>query len=377
MMVRNGVDTVSEYEKLFRNKRLGLITNPSGVDMNFNSSAKILHENIGLSALFGPEHGIDGRHQAGEAIADSINPVFGIPEYSLYGSTPRLNEEMLQKVDMIAFDAQDIGSRFFTYIYTLSDAMEDCANAGIPLVVFDRANPVGGTMTEGTLLREKFASFVGRYPLPARHALTAGEFAMYVNDRFEIACNLTVIPCQNWEREMFFDDYGSSWLNPSPNMPSMMTALAYNGTCFFEGTNVSEGRGTTRPYEIICAPFLNASAISDRLNQLGLPGVVYRSCSIIPTSSKWRYNGELCQGIQIHITNKRTFNGFECGIWLFHIIREMTPQFTCDRAKHLDELFGDDALRLGREEPEALIARAREESYAFASGTAAKYHLYQ
>ncbi|MDD5727450.1 MAG: DUF1343 domain-containing protein [Victivallales bacterium] len=376
-MVKNGIDTISEYRKLFKNKRIGLITNHSGVDSSFNSSAKILHESVGLAALFGPEHGVNGNYQAGDHVADAINPVWGVPEYSLFGSTPRLTPEMLGKGDIIAFDAQDIGSRFFTYIYTLSDALEDCAAAGIPVVVFDRPNPIGGMQTEGTMLRKEYASFIGRYPLPARHGLTAGEFARYINDRFKIGCDLTVIPCKNWKRDLFFDDYNASWLNPSPNMPSMTAALVYNGTCFFEGTNVSEGRGTTRPYEIICAPFLDAAPICRRLNQLRLPGVIYRNLYIIPFSSKYRYNGELCQGIQIHVTDKSAFNGFECGIRLFCAIREMTPLFKCCRSDHLDHLFGDDALRRGREDVESLIARGREESCTFAAGTAVQYYLYQ
>ncbi len=376
-MVKNGIDRIAEYRRLFSNRRVGLITNPSGVDSSFRSSAAVLYENVGLAALFGPEHGIDGSHQAGKAVGDSIHPAFGIPEYSLFGATRRLTAEMLAKIDIMAFDAQDIGSRFFTYIYTLSDAMEECAAAGIPLVVFDRPNPLGGVKTEGTLLRREFSSFVGRYPLPVRHGFTAGEFASYVNDRFGIGCELTVVPCSGWRRGMTFEDYGVSWLNPSPNMPSPTAAAVYNGSCFFEGTNVSEGRGTTRPYEIVCAPFLKPEAICRRLNQLPLPGAVCRACRVTPMSPGYRYHDELCGGIQVHITDRDRFNGFECGIRLFCAIREMTDGFACDRAAHLDHLFGDDSLRLGREDADALIERAREESSEFAARVAPDYYLYR
>lgn len=360
------IDNLAGHAGILRGKRLGLITNPSGVNADFISTASLIGESFKLVALYGPEHGVHGNVQAGEAVAVARNERLGVPEFSLYGTTPRLTAEMLNGVEMMLFDIQDIGSRFYTYIYTLGHAMEDCAKAGVPFVVMDRPNPLGGRKAEGTLIRPAFHSFVGNYGLPVRHPLTIGEMARRINRINTLGCDLTVLPCPAWDRSPF--PPGGSWLNPSPNMPSPATARVYNGTCLFEGTNISEGRGTTRPYEIIGAPFIHHDRITAILNDRRLPGVRFRPCCFTPTFNK--HAGVLCRGVQLHITDAEAFNGFEAGVTLFQLLRDETPELAITSPAHLNHLFGDDALLRGTESLANLLARARAESASFLQETA-------
>ena len=362
----SAIDSIDAHVKLLRGRRLGLITNPSGVNAAFVSTATLLAERFNLVTLYGPEHGVRGDAQAGEAVATARNGPLGIPEYSLYGPTSRPTPGMLAGVELMLFDIQDIGSRFYTYIYTLGAAMEACAAAGIPVAVLDRPNPLGGRRAEGTVIRPAFHSGVGNYGLTARHPLTAGEMARRIRRLQVPTCKLTVLPCPAWDRSPF--PAGGSWLNPSPNMPSATTALVYNGTCLFEGTNISEGRGTTRPYEIIGAPFVDAERLAADLNDRRLPGVRFRPCHFTPTFSK--HQGKPCHGLQLHITDADTFNGFETGVTLFQTLRETTPEMAITSPSHLNNLFGDDALLSGREPLDDLLARARAESSAFLQETA-------
>jgi uncharacterized protein YbbC (DUF1343 family) len=371
-MIVFGIDRLLRHRGLFRGRRVGLITNPSGVNREFRPTADIMREQTDLRVLFSPEHGADGDRQAGVPVAGRLNPRLRLPEHSLFGEGARLTPEMLAEVDLLAYDIQDIGSRYYTYLYTLSDAMAACARAGVPVVVLDRPNPLGGSRAEGTLLREDFASAVGRFPLPARTGLTTGEFATFVNRRFRIGCELTVVRCGGWRRRCFFAGIGRSWLNPSPNMPSLTAALLYNGTCLIEGTNISEGRGTTRPFELIGAPFLDGPLVAARLNARRLPGVVFRPCVFTPVAGK--FAGEACRGLQVHVTGPRLVNGFEVGIHLLDVIRETTPELTFNA--HFDRLFGDDVLRLGKESPAAVMARGRAESAAFLRETG-PFRLYR
>lgn len=365
-MQRYAIDTIDQHAALFRGKRLGLITNPSGVNSSFAATATLLAERFDLVALFGPEHGVHGNLQAGVEAEPGRNALLGIPEYSLYGKTGRLTADRLDGVDLMVFDIQDIGSRYYTYIYTMGQAMADCAAAGVPFAVLDRPNPLGGLAAEGTLIRPAFHSFVGNYGLPARHPLTIGEMARRINRVEQLGCDLTVVPCPRWDGAPF--PPGGSWLNPSPNMPSATTARVYNGTCLFEGTNISEGRGTTRPYEIIGAPFVPHERLAATLNERRLPGVRFRPCCFTPTFSK--HQGEMCRGVQLHVTDCDAFNGFEAGVTLFQTLRGMTPEFEISSPTHLNHLFGDDALLRGEEPLESLLARGRAESAAFLRETA-------
>jgi uncharacterized protein YbbC (DUF1343 family) len=358
---QSAIDAPDAHEHLLGGKRLGLITNPSGVNAAFVSTATLLAERYNLVALYGPEHGVRGDAQAGEAVdTKSIGPR-GIPEYSLYGRTSRPTPEMLAGVELMLFDIQDIGSRFYTYIYTLGQAMEACDAARIPFVVLDRPNPLGGLRAEGTVIRAAFHSGVGDYGLPARHALTVGEMARRIKRLRAPTCDLTVLPCPYWDRTSFPAD--ASWLNPSPNMPSPTAALVYNGTCFFEATNISEGRGTTRPYEIIGAPFLDAEGLAAEMNAKNLPGVRFRSCHFTPTFHKHR--DTLCHGLQLHITDRVAFNGFETGVTLFYTIRATTTEMAIASPSHLNNLFGDETLLRGEEPLADLLARAHAESAAY------------
>ena len=363
---RAAIDTLDDHATLFRGQRLGLITNPSGVNAAFVATADLLAQRFKLTALFGPEHGVHGNAQAGESVSATRNEKLGIPEYSLFGQTPRLTTEMLKEVDLMLFDIQDIGSRYYTYIYTMGHAMADCARAGVPFVVLDRPNPIGGLQTEGTLIRPAFNSFVGNYGLPARHALTVGEMARRIKRTLALPGDLTVIPCPAWDRSPLPPD--ASWLNPSPNMPSQSAALVYNGTCLFEGTNISEGRGTTRPYETIGAPFVPHDRIASILNERQLPGVRFRPCCFTPSFGK--HQGARCRGVQLHITDSAAFNGFEAGVTLFQTLRDEAPEMAITSPGHLNHLFGDDTLMRGSEPLPGLLARARAESAAFLRKTA-------
>lgn len=372
-MYCNGIGNKSALTPIFRGKRLGLITNPTGTDAQLRSTAELLKQNFTLEAVFGPEHGIRGDMQASlKSDIPAVDPELGVRSYSLYAETRRPTDAMLDGIDMLVYDIQDVGARFYTYISTLGYAMEECAKRSIPMTVLDRANPIGGIATEGTLLRKQFRSFVGDAEVPTRYALTVGEYAAWHNATADLGCELNVIPCLGWKRDLF--NYGTQlpWIMPSPNIPTRDTAFAYIGTCLFEGTNISEGRGTTHPFEIIGAPFVDARRLANAMEQYNLPGLLWRPVHFIPTFSK--YAGTLCHGVQLHITEPALFPSFEAGLSLFHEIREQCGDkmtFT----NSLDRLFGDDCLRLGTEDIPHIIQRARRESDDFAASVR-KYHLY-
>jgi len=368
---RCGVDCLDGNDAVLLGRRVGLITNPSAVTADFTPTVEVLASNYKLAALFGPEHGVRGDAQAGVAVGDNVSCAYGVPEYSLYGATRRLQREWLDQVEVVVFDIQDIGSRYYTYIYTMGLALADCAAAGIPFVVLDRPNPLGGLKAEGVLIRPEFHSFVGNYGLSVRHPLTVGEMAQRINRIEAHNCDLTVVQCSGWQRQPLGDE--TSWINPSPNMPSLTTALVYNGTCLFEATNISEGRGTTRPYELIGAPFIEHEHLATTMNSQGLAGVHFRPCCFTPTFDK--HMGQLCRGVQLHVTDREAFNGFAAGVSLFQAIREQTPQMEITSAGHLNNLFGSDSLLKGRESLQMLLARAERESAEFVV-EAEQDHLY-
>ena len=357
-----GIDNINLYSHLLKGKRIGLLTNQSGVDSNYISTLAILQKYCKVTCLFAPEHGIKGNQQAGFANDDCSSP--NIKEFNLHsGKDDNINAECKELMDILVFDIQDIGVRFYTYINTLFSAMKDCAKLDIPVIILDRPNPLGGEITEGIALKKKFESIVGKSPLVTRTGLTAGELATFINDYDKINCKLTVIPCKNLDRKTMFYQTGKSWLNPSPNMPSFSCNAIYAGTCFFESTNLSEGRGTTRPFEIIGAPFLDHEKICTIVNKLNLPGVFYRPCFFTPSFDK--HKDQLCNGIQIHITDIAKFNSFNSGMALWYIIRENTKEFKITLPEHLNKLFGDDILLCGTENLKELWERADFESKNF------------
>ena len=292
-----------------RTRRIGLLMHQASVTRDLTSSRDVLHAlcGRGLTALFGPQHGITGEKQ--DNMIESpheTDPVLGIPLFSLYSETRRPTPEMLCEIDTLVIDLQDVGTRVYTFIWTAALALEACAEAGIPVVVLDRPNPLGGRTIEGNLISPGYESFVGLYSIPMRHALTLGEMMSLVNARLASRpgcnpCDLTVVKARGWRRRMLFPETGLPWVLPSPNMPCYKAAEVYPGQVLLEGTNLSEGRGTTRPFEIWGAPFLDTAALRTRFNRRKLEGLVLRDHSFEPTFHKW--HGHQCRGFQIHVTN--------------------------------------------------------------------------
>ncbi|WP_455663201.1 exo-beta-N-acetylmuramidase NamZ family protein [Pradoshia sp.] len=348
-----GVDVVlSSEKKLLKGKRVGLITNPTGVDQELNSIVDRFYndKDINLTALYGPEHGVRGDAQAGSYVDFYIDEATGLPVYSLYGKTRKPTPEMLENVDVLVFDIQDVGTRFYTYIYTMALAMEAAKEKGIPFVVLDRPNPLGGLKVEGPILEApEYASFIGQYAIPLRHGMTVGELAKLFNKEFGIGADLNVVKMKNWKRYMNYDDTGLEWVLPSPNMPTLDTAYAYPGTGLIEGTNLSEGRGTTKPFELLGAPFINGADLARELNKLKLKGVEFRAASFTPTFSK--HSGVLSHGIQVHITDYDDYVPLETGLHIVKTIHDMYPddfEFRAEDSKGIsffDLLIGNGWVR--------------------------------
>lgn len=379
-MIRNGIDNIAAYDSLFRGKRIGLITSPTGLTHDFTTTIQILHERYGLAALFSPEHGVRGDQAAGALVDTYADPATGVPVYSLYRKdSKRLAPEMLDAVDLVVYDIQDVGVRYYTFIYTMLYALEDCAKAGKPFVVLDRINPLDGETVEGNVLKPGYESFVGGYPLCVRYGLTAGEVAVMANDEMGWQADLHVVRCEGWERGMLFSDTGRLWVPPSLGIPRFETALLYPGTCLFEGTNLSEGRGTALPFETIGAPFVDAQALADEMNAKQLPGVRFRPVYFKPTASK--HQGELCGGVQLHVTDARALRPFETGVTLLYTVKTMFAEFEFlpplkeGSRPFIDLLGGDKLFRADPVDVPELLARCREESDAFAERKR-PYHLY-
>ncbi len=330
---------------LIRGKRVGLITNPTGIDRELVSDVDLLAHTPGvqLVALFGPEHGIRGARQAGASVGSDRDPATGLPVYSLYGKTRQPTSAMLQGVDVLVFDIQAVGARFYTYLYTMADAMKAAAAAHIPIVVLDRPNPIGGTTVQGPVLDPKFASFVGEYPIPLRYGMTIGELAQFFNHQFHIGADLAVVEMRGWKRSMYYDDTPLQFVMPSPNMPTETTALVYPGMGLVEGTNVSEGRGTTRPFELVGAPWIDAEKLSRVLNGKHLDGVRFRPVRFTPTFSK--YEGKPCNGIQIHVMDRDAFNPVIVGLTVIATIHDLYPREFAFKASDFDRLVGNDWVR--------------------------------
>jgi uncharacterized protein YbbC (DUF1343 family) len=330
---------------LIRGKHVGLITNPTGVDRELVSDVDLLAHTPGvyMVALFGPEHGIRGAHQAGASVGSNRDPVTGVPVYSLYGKTHQPTPAMLKGVDVLVFDIQAAGARFYTYLYTMADVMKAAAAAHIPIIVLDRPNPIGGIAVQGPVLDPKFASFVGEYPIPLRYGMTIGELAQLFNGEFHIGADLTVVKMRGWKRSMYYDDTGLPFVMPSPNMPTLSTALVYPGMGLVEGTNVSEGRGTTRPFELTGAPWIDAEKLADALNAKHLPGARFRPVHFTPTFSK--YEGKLCNGVQVHVMDRDTFNPVVVGLTVIATIHDLYPQRFAFDASDFDRLAGNDWVR--------------------------------
>ena len=345
-----------EATALIEGKRLGLITNQSGVDTGLRLTADRLHQWPGcdLVALFSPEHGIRGDHQDGvEVVSSTTDPRTGVTVRSLYGHIRQPDADTLTQLDALLFDIQDVGVRFYTYLYTMSLAMEACAHHGVPFIVLDRPNPLGGVVLEGNVLDPAYASFVGKYPIPVRYALTIGELAQLINREFSIGAQLHVVQMDGWRRADCWNDTGLHWVPPSPNMPTTATAAVYPGTCFVEGTNLSEGRGTTKPFEQIGAPFIDGCWLADHLNERDLPGVLFRAVHFSPSFGK--YTNESCGGVQLHLREGEHFTPVTTAFELIAAVRHRWPRdfhwhVPSTGIHNFDKLAGTDSIRQALDE---------------------------
>ncbi|WP_371069069.1 exo-beta-N-acetylmuramidase NamZ domain-containing protein [Sediminibacillus sp. JSM 1682029] len=353
---RLGVEQLlNEQKDLIEGQKVGLITNPTGVDQDLNSIVDLLHNDpdVELTALYGPEHGVRGSAQAGDYVEYYIDEQTGLPVYSLYGETRKPTPEMLEDIDVLLFDIQDVGTRFYTYIYTMAYAMEAAAENDLPFIVLDRPNPISGDKVEGPVLDPEYASFVGNYPIPLRHGMTVGELAKFFNEEYDIGADLTVVEMNGWDRDEYYDETPLEFVLPSPNMPTLDTALVYPGAALIEGTNVSEGRGTTKPFQLIGAPFINSTELAAALNDLELQGVTFRAASFTPSFSK--HSGELSNGVEIHVMDRDKFKPVEAGLHLVKTIHDMYPDDFAFRAENsngvsfFDNLIGNGWIREGIE----------------------------
>lgn len=308
---------------LLRGKRLGVVSNYSVTNTDFQPviSALIAEPDWYVAKLFAPEHGVKNSAKEGEEVQFMVDDQTGLPTYSLYGPKKKPTRQMLEDLDALVVDLPDIGSRYYTNMNTLSYCMEACAEVGLPIVVLDRPNPIGGATREGNILNMEYSSFVGMHPIPNRHGLTIGELAVFFNSRQENPCDLTVVQMSEWVRSMLLPDTGLAFVPSSPNTTCLDMCLLYSGTCFFEGTNVSVGRGTAYPFQYIGAPFINAHDLARWFNQQSLPGVIARPIYFVPNYSI--YSGELCEGVALHVVNRRTVESVKTGIVLLQGIANM------------------------------------------------------
>ena len=347
--VLTGLDRVGAHAELFRGKRLGIITNHTAYNSNGRYIVDVFRATPGVSvtALFSPEHGLWGAEQAGVKTDGRNHPVYKLPVHSLYGKTRKPTYEMLQDVDVLVFDIQDIGARFYTYIYTMSLAMEAAAENGKRFVVLDRPNPITGHHVSGTILEPGLSSFVGLFPIPVRHGMTAGELAKMFNGQGWLAnkvkADLTVVPMGDWQRRMWYDQTGLRFIKPSPNMPDLETATIYPGLCLLEGTNVSEGRGTSKPFRQFGAPWIESKRLAERLNKLNLPAMRFEPTRFTPTSSK--YEGQECNGIRIITTDRDRLEPYYSGVLVVNeICRIYQDEFEW-KTGHFDRLCGSPKVR--------------------------------
>ena len=317
---------LDEKADVLRGARVGLVCNQATVDHKFRHAADLLHEHaeITLTTLFGPQHGIRGDVQDNMIETDhDIDRRTKLPIYSLYSETREPTEKMLGNVDVIVADLQDVGCRIYTFAYTIANCMRAAKKLGKKVVVCDRPNPIGGEKISGNLLEADCTSFVGQFPMPTRPGLTMGELAKLFNEHFGIGCDLEVVEMTGWSRNLWYDQTDAPWVLPSPNIPTPATTAVFPGTVHLEGTQMSEGRGTTKPFELNGAPYIDADAYADALAELNLPGVRFRACGFMPTFQK--HAGQACGGVQIHVTDRETFEPVISGVAIVKIAHDMYP----------------------------------------------------
>ena len=387
--VRIGIERLIEEDRsLVAGARVALVSNPASIDRGFRHAAEVLGDDprIELAALFGPQHGFrsdlqDNMIETPHARDERRR----IPIYSLYSETREPTPEMLRDIDVLVVDLQDVGTRVYTYIYTMANCMRAAARHGVRVVVCDRPNPVGGIAIEGTILRPECVSFVGQFPIPLRHGMTIGELARLFNQEFSIGAALDVVPLDGWQRRMYFDETGLPWVIPSPNLPTLDSTIVYPGAVLFEGTMLSEGRGTTRPFELIGAPWIDGESLASAMNARGLPGVHFRATFFEPTFQK--HAKQTCGGCQLHVTDRSAFQPVRTAVELIDGFKRQNPSAFAWRQppyeyEHdkwpIDILYGSDAVRTtidGEGDISPLIASWKDEEEAFRK-TREKFLMY-
>lgn len=359
-----GIDRKDALAAAIGNKKVALLTAASGVDRMAIPTWRILRDIGALAVLFAPEHGIcsnlqDGRYQNEQ---DTPDPLFGVCVYNLNSKGhPRL-DEILAGADAVVYDIQDVGARYYTYLCNLTQIMRAASRVHIPVIVLDRPNPIGGVRIEGEVLDERFSSFIGEFAIPTRYGMTVGEYARYVNAAKGIGCELEVVECVGWKRHIYADQTDLLFVNPSPNIPSVNCAINYIATGIFEATNISEGRGTTRPFDMIGAPFVDAFALAECMNAQKLPGVIFRAAHFTPAFHK--HAGELCGGVELHITDREAYSPFAALLYLYDALRKY-PAFTADD-RGLRLRFGTELLS-GDYDPASVLASANQRCLEFAN----------
>lgn len=343
---------VGENLNLIKGKNLGIVTNHSAILSNGIHLVDTLSQipEIKIKALFGPEHGIRGIGVAGEKIQDSVDAKTNIPVYSLYGKINKPTKEMLKNIDVLIFDIQDVGARFFTFISTLYYSIQASIENKIPILILDRPNPISGSKIDGPILDEELKSFVGIAPIPIQHGMTIGELAKYfvgeILDSSKLKADLKVVEMRNWKRKFYFDDCKLKWLKPSPNIFNISTALVYPGTCLFEGANVSEGRGTENPFQIIGAPFINSKLVISEMKKLKYDGAELEAVSFTPKEilnvvKNPKYKEIKCNGIKINVTNRNKFEPIKFTLKLIYVLKKLYPDSFQLKEKSFNRLVGD------------------------------------
>lgn len=380
---------IQSHSKRKKTEKFGLLANPASLDRNFTHARDLINQYFPgqLTTLFSPQHGFFAEKQDNMIESDHTHDSFlNIPVFSLYGETRKPSEKMLENIDTLIIDIQDVGTRVYTFIYTMSYCMEAAAKYGKKIIVLDRPNPVGGNLVEGNILSPEFSSFVGRFPIPMRHGLTIGEIALLFNEHFNIRCNLEIISMENWERAMYFEDTKLPWVAPSPNLPTPVSAIVYPGQVIFEGTNISEARGTTQPFELFGAPFVDIEKIINYIEPDFLAGVCLRPVAFEPTSNKW--SSKTCRGFQIHIQDIEKYNSYSTSLALLQALiatckdkfQWKLPPYEYEFNKlPIDLIIGDKSIRERIENLESLkeIENSWQEELDQFNKLKQEFHLYQ